>query len=80
MSLNSSSINIQFIQYWHSTSVNVPSISELYFYVCCHPCFFRTQTFLMTTILEEPYMMLTKPRKGVQLTGNDRYEGYCKVI
>ena len=33
----------------------------------------------MTTILDEPYMMLAKPRKGVKLSGNDRYEGYCKV-
>ena len=25
-------------------------------------------------------MMLAKPRKGETLVGNDRYEGYCKVI
>jgi hypothetical protein len=33
----------------------------------------------MTTILEEPYMMRAKPKKGESLLGNDQYEGYCKV-
>ena len=33
----------------------------------------------MTTILEEPYMMLRKAKPGELLRGNDRYEGYCKV-
>ena len=34
----------------------------------------------MTTILEEPYMMLRKTKTGAPpLRGNDRYEGYCKV-
>ena len=39
----------------------------------------RSKTFVMTTILEEPYMMVVKPKHGEVLTGNDRYEGYCKV-
>ena len=39
-----------------------------------------SQQFLMTTILEEPYMMLRKAKPGELLRGNDRYEGYCKVI
>ena len=34
----------------------------------------------MTTILEEPYMMLRKAKPGELLRGNDRYEGYCKVV
>ena len=34
----------------------------------------------MTTILEEPYMMMRKAKPGELLRGNDRYEGYCKVI
>ena len=38
-----------------------------------------SQQFLMTTILEEPYMMLRKAKPGELLRGNDRYEGYCKV-
>jgi hypothetical protein len=33
----------------------------------------------MTTILEEPYMMRAKSKKGEALIGNDQYEGYCKV-
>ena len=39
-----------------------------------------SKQFLMTTILEEPYMMLRKAKAGELLRGNDRYEGYCKVI
>ena len=34
----------------------------------------------MTTILEEPYMMLRKPIRGEKLYGNDQYEGYCKDL
>ena len=34
----------------------------------------------MTTILEEPYMMLRKTKPGEVLHGNDRYEGYCKDL
>ena len=34
----------------------------------------------MTSILEEPYMMLRKPIRGEKLYGNDRYEGYCKDL
>ena len=41
---------------------------------------FRSQEFLMTTILEEPYMMLRKTKPGERLHGNDRYEGYCKDL
>ena len=35
---------------------------------------------MMTTILEEPYMMLRKEKPGEILRGNDRYEGYCKDL
>ena len=35
----------------------------------------------MTTIMEEPYMMLRKQDKnGPELRGNDRFEGYCKDL
>ena len=35
----------------------------------------------MTTILEEPYMMLKKMRPGEPaLRGNEMYEGYCKDL
>lgn len=39
-----------------------------------------SQQFLMTTILEEPYMMLRKAKPCELLRGNDRYEGYCKDL
>lgn len=29
---------------------------------------------------EEPYIMLRKPEPGETLTGNDRFEGYCKDL
>ena len=45
---------------------------------CDH--FTRAQTNIMTTILEEPYMMLRKTKPGEILHGNDRYEGYCKDL
>ena len=42
---------------------------------------FRAKTFIMTTILEEPYMMLKKIKPGGPiLHGNDMYEGYCKDL
>jgi len=35
----------------------------------------------MTTILDEPYMMLKRPSKdGKPRIGNDRFEGYCKDL
>jgi hypothetical protein len=35
----------------------------------------------MTTILEEPYMMFRRQEAGQPaLTGNDRFEGYCKDL
>ena len=43
--------------------------------------FYRAKTFVMTTILEEPYMMLKKTKPGgPALKGNEMYEGYCKDL
>ena len=41
---------------------------------------YRAKEYIMTSILEEPYMMLRKPIRGEKLYGNDRYEGYCKDL
>ena len=41
---------------------------------------YRAKEYIMTTILEEPYMMLRKPIRGEKLYGNDQYEGYCKDL
>lgn len=38
------------------------------------------RTFIVTTILEEPYVMETQPMVGVRLEGNNRFEGYCKDL
>lgn len=34
----------------------------------------------MTTIIEEPYIMMRTPEPGETLEGNDRFEGYCKDL
>lgn len=40
----------------------------------------KNRTYVVTTLLEEPYMMLKRPSIGEQLDGNDRFEGYCKDL
>lgn len=40
----------------------------------------KNRTFIVTTIIEEPYIMLTTPEAGKVLEGNERYEGYCKDL
>ncbi|GLV33707.1 Glutamate receptor IB [Carabus blaptoides fortunei] len=40
----------------------------------------KNRTYIVTTILEEPYIMLRTPEHGEILTGNDRFEGYCKDL
>ncbi|XP_066506096.1 glutamate receptor 1a isoform X2 [Hoplias malabaricus] len=39
------------------------------------PYGFHNRTYIVTTILESPYVMLKKNHE--QLVGNDKYEGYC---
>ncbi|KAF7990138.1 hypothetical protein HCN44_009873 [Aphidius gifuensis] len=40
----------------------------------------RNKTYIVTTIVEEPYIMLKKLETGKVLVGNDRFEGYCKDL
>ncbi|XP_023289712.1 glutamate receptor 1 [Orussus abietinus] len=40
----------------------------------------KNRTYVVTTIVEEPYIMMRKPDVGETLTGNDRFEGYCKDL
>ncbi|KAI1285945.1 Glutamate receptor 3 [Halotydeus destructor] len=40
----------------------------------------ENKTFIVTSILEEPYMMYKEAENGAKLSGNDRYEGYCKDL
>lgn len=42
--------------------------------------FERNKTYIVTTSLEEPYIMLRKAESGEVLEGNDRFEGYCKDL
>lgn len=40
----------------------------------------RNRTYVVTTIMEEPYLMLNKGKAGKVLEGNDLYAGYCKDL
>lgn len=40
----------------------------------------RNRTYIVTTIIEEPYLMLRKGKPGKILEGNELYEGYCKDL
>ncbi|CAL8365598.1 unnamed protein product [Lota lota] len=61
------------VGYWNenesyvNTVVYVPVVEEFYG--------LQNKTYVVTTILEAPYVMLKKNHE--QLVGNDRYEGYC---
>nr|XP_006822967.1 PREDICTED: glutamate receptor ionotropic, kainate 2 [Saccoglossus kowalevskii] len=37
----------------------------------------KNKTFIVTTILENPYVMRKKAENGKVLVGNDQYEGFC---
>lgn len=40
----------------------------------------RNRTYVVTTIIEEPYLMLRKGKPGRVLEGNELYEGFCKDL
>ncbi|XP_049960400.1 glutamate receptor 1-like [Schistocerca serialis cubense] len=40
----------------------------------------KNKTYIVTTIVEEPYVMIRTEEPGENLTGNDRFEGYCKDL
>ncbi|XP_021919064.1 glutamate receptor 1-like isoform X1 [Zootermopsis nevadensis] len=40
----------------------------------------KNKTYIVTTIIEEPYIMMRTPEPGENLTGNERFEGYCKDL
>lgn len=42
--------------------------------------FERNRTYVVTTIIEEPYIMLKKIKPGDIVDGKDQYEGYCKDL
>ncbi|KAF3705438.1 Glutamate receptor 1 [Channa argus] len=64
------------IGYWNekkgyvNTAVYRPILEEFYG--------LQNRTYIVTTILEAPYMMLKKNHE--QFVGNDRYEGYCAEL
>lgn len=42
--------------------------------------FERNRTYIVTTIIEEPYIMLKNEIAGDIGEGNDRFHGYCKDL
>ncbi|XP_053702336.1 glutamate receptor 1-like isoform X1 [Synchiropus splendidus] len=66
------------IGYWNekrgyvNTATYKPTLDEFYIYGL------QNRTYIVTTILEAPYMMLKKNHE--QFTGNDKYEGYCAEL
>lgn len=40
----------------------------------------RNKTYIVTTIVEEPYIIAASAEPGVVLEGNRRYDGYCKDL
>ncbi|CAD7083213.1 unnamed protein product [Hermetia illucens] len=40
----------------------------------------KNKTYIVTSLIEEPYLMQRKSRPGEEFEGNDRYEGYCKDL
>ncbi|XP_075888119.1 glutamate receptor 1-like isoform X2 [Nelusetta ayraudi] len=64
------------IGYWNerrgyvNTAIYKPVVEEFYG--------LQNRTYVVTTILEAPYMMLKKNHE--QYEGNDRYEGYCAEL
>ncbi|XP_041449331.1 glutamate receptor 1 [Drosophila obscura] len=45
-----------------------------------HVEFEKNRTYIVTTVLEEPYIMLKQAAFGEKLHGNERFEGYCKDL
>lgn len=42
--------------------------------------FEKNRTYVVTTILEDPYIMMRKLKQGEQFTGKEQYEGYCRDL
>ncbi|RWS27374.1 glutamate receptor 1-like protein, partial [Leptotrombidium deliense] len=41
---------------------------------------YENKTYIVTSILEEPFLMLRESEDGIVYEGNDRFEGYCKDL
>ncbi|XP_076686024.1 glutamate receptor IB isoform X3 [Andrena cerasifolii] len=56
------------------------SIAAKYIRLRPHAEIEKNKTYIVTTIVEEPYIMKKKSDAGEVLVGNDSYEGYCKDL
>ncbi|CAO1303090.1 unnamed protein product [Diamesa hyperborea] len=76
MTVNSAMVKVA---EWSDTS-GISPVSAKYTRIKSHEIE-KNKTYVMTTIIEEPYMMLKQQDPNGQiLEGNDKYEGYCKDL
>lgn len=75
MTVNSAMVKVA---EWSDTTGFIPVAAK---YVRLRsPEFEKNKTYIVTTIIEEPYTMWKTPEPGETLDGNDRFEGYCKDL
>lgn len=76
MTVNSAMVKVA---EWSDTSGITPILAK-YTRIRTHEIE-KNKTYIITTLIEEPYMMLKQQDSSVKvLEGNDRYEGYCKDL
>lgn len=63
-----------------SDDLGLQPLSAKYVRLKPHAEIEKNRTYIVTTVLEEPYIMLKRPNVGETLEGNDRFEGYCKDL
>lgn len=56
------------------------SIAAKYVRLRTKPEVLPNRTYIVTTIIEEPYIQMASAEPGILLEGNRRYEGYCKDL
>lgn len=56
------------------------SIAAKYVRLRIKPDILPNRTYIVNTIIEEPYILMASAEPGIILEGNRRYEGYCKDL
>ncbi|XP_059614013.1 glutamate receptor 1-like [Phlebotomus argentipes] len=76
MTVNSAMVKVA---EWSDVSRFTP-VAAKYVRLRPHSDIERNRTYVVTSIMEEPYMMERAAEPGQVLEGNDRFEGYCKDL
>lgn len=76
MSVNSGMVKVA---EWSDETGFMPLAAK---YMRAHPKsnYEKNQTYVVTMVLEEPYLMMRKTKVGERYYGKDLYEGYCKDL